>query len=160
MTRPAARAATATDVVLADLTNPEIWLRSLASGASTVCESSASFASWWFWEARILNTLSVSPKAGLARRITALRSDPRVARPVPSSSITTPSAWRTGICEMFWRMSVLIGELVRVTGRKCCPLPGPDRSVASGRWLLVPGLQFTYSSPISDCGRIVHVAFA
>ena len=57
-------------------------------------------------------------------------------------------------------MSVSIGELVRVTGRQVaarararCDLRQRRRRGAC------PGLQSTYFSPISDCGRIVQVAF-
>ena len=77
----------------------------------------ASGASVRFWPARILSTFSVLPSAGLARWMTALRSDPRAARPVPNSLMITASDWRTGSVEMSWTMSESIGELVRVTGR-------------------------------------------
>ena len=97
---------------------PEICRLSRASGARTASELVASWASTWFCEARILSTLSVSPSDGLARWITALRSDPRAARPVPSSSMITDSDWRTGSVEMSWTMSESIGELVRVTGSR------------------------------------------
>ena len=63
-------------------------------------------------------TRSVSPSAGLARWMTAFRSEPRAASPVPSSSMITASDWRTGSVEMFWTMSESIGELVRVTASK------------------------------------------
>jgi hypothetical protein len=49
--------------------------------------------------------------------MTALRSDPRAARPVPNSLMITASDSRTGWVEMSWTMSESIGELVRVTGR-------------------------------------------
>ena len=54
-----ARAALATDVVFACVTNPAIWLLTFASGASTLSESVASWASWRFWRARIFSTWSV-----------------------------------------------------------------------------------------------------
>ncbi len=49
---------------------------------------------------------------------------------------------------------------VCVTGRGTRPCPGPLVICCSGGALRVPGLQSTYFSPISDCGRIAHVALA
>ena len=50
--------------------------------------------------------------------MTAFRSEPRAARPVPNSLMITASHWRTGSWEMFWTMSESIGELVWVTGSR------------------------------------------
>ena len=91
-----ARAALATDVVFAFWMNPAICRRTFASGASTASESVASWASCLFWRARILMTLSVEPSAGFARRMTAFRSEPRAARPVPSSLRITANRSRIG----------------------------------------------------------------
>ena len=51
------------------------------------------------------------------------------------------------------------GELVWVTGSRYVPAPGPLEILVSGGAADVPGLQSTYFSPISDCGRIAQVAF-
>ncbi len=114
----AARWALATETVFAWVTKPEICRRSRASGERTASELVASWASARFWPARILSTLSVLPSAGLARWMTALRSEPRAARPVPSSLMMTASDWRTGSREMFCTRSESTGELVRATGSR------------------------------------------
>ena len=96
------------------------------------CRSpSASCASWWFWRGQDLEHLVGVPNAGLARWMTALRSEPRAASPVPNSSMITASDSRTGSVEMSWTMSVSTGELVRVTGSKCCRRPGPEGAGAA-----------------------------
>ena len=59
--------------------------RSRASGAMIVSESTASCSSCSFWRASSRRTSSTSLSAGLARRMTSLRSSPRPARPTPSS---------------------------------------------------------------------------
>ena len=74
-----------TEVVFACTMKSASAFRCRASGPSTVAESVASLASARFWPARIFRTWSVLPSAGSARWMTAFRSDPRAARPVPSS---------------------------------------------------------------------------
>ena len=69
--------------------------------------------------------------------------------------------WRNGILSVSLTRSRSTGELVPVTGRRCCPAPGCPfgmRGRTSAR--AEPVLHSTNFSPISDCGRIVQWASA
>ena len=150
----AAREALATDVVFAWTTKSASWCLALASGASTASDSVASRASTLFWCARTCRTLSVCPSAGFARWMTAFRSEPRAAKPVPSSSRISENRCLIGCWEMSWTMSESTGEVVFATGNRYEPLPAPLEIFCRGGDDEDPGSQSTYFSPISDWGRI------
>ena len=138
--------------------------RSRASGAMIVSESTASCSSWSFWRARILRTSSTSLSAGFARRITALRSSPRPARPTPSSLRMIEKRSRYGSRMMLLIRSRSTARLVFCTGSRRSPCPGPSSisSSSGGSSSPVPsvrvGVHSTKRSPISDCGRTSHSA--
>jgi hypothetical protein len=91
-----------------------------------------------------LSSSSVARSAGTARRITALRSWPRAATPVPSSLRRMRSRSRWGRRSTLLTRSVGMVEYVRSTG-----MVDPGLRTAGLR----PGLQSMKYSPISDWGR-------
>ena len=138
--------------------------RSRASGASTVSELTASCSSWSFWRARISSTLSVSCSAGLARRMTSLRSLPRPATPVPSSLRISDSRSRSGSRIVLPIRSMSTVCIVFSTGSRYWPSPGPSSiSLSRGGGSLFAvrgcvGLHSTKRSPIRFCGRTMQLA--
>ena len=98
--------------------------RSRASGAMIVSESTASCSSWSFWRASSRSTSSTSRSAGLARRITSLRSSPRPARPTPSSLRMIDRRSRSGSRMMLLSRSRSTDFSVFSTGSRHWPSPG------------------------------------
>ena len=142
----------------------ETRLRSRASGASTVSPSTARRWSVSFSEARISRTLSTSLSAGLARRMTSLRSSPRPATPVPSSLRMIDSRARSGSRVMLLIRSRSTGLVVCETGSRYWPSPLPLSIFSSAgggsafAWRACVGSHSTNFSPISDWGRMMHSA--
>ena len=142
--------------------------RTLASGASALSESTASWASTWFSPARMVSTLSNSCSAGSARRMTALRSLPAAreagAEFVDDDRQALAFGQAADVAEQ-----VDVDGAVRVrrrAGSTGLRLPGRWGSCCSGGGSGVPstrgwvGRQSTYFSPISACGRMVQLASA
>ncbi len=77
----------------------------------------------WFSPARIASTLSSSCSAGLARRMTTLRSLPRPARPAPSSLRMIVRRSRSGRRLMSPSRSTSTGLWVFCTGSRYSPAP-------------------------------------
>ena len=83
-----------------------------------------------FWRASSLRTSSTSLSAGLARRMTALRSAPRPARPTPSSLRMIDRRWRSGSRMMSLSRSRSTVFDVFSTGSRYWPSPGPVLDLA------------------------------
>ena len=97
-----------------------------------VSESTASCSSWSFWRASSRSTSSTSLSAGLARRMTSLRSSPRPARPTPSSLRMIERRARSGSRMMLLSRSRSTDCSVFSTGSRYWPSPGPSSIRRSG----------------------------
>src|SRR6202035_3264697 len=99
----------------------------------------------WASLASRFSRLSVSARAGSARRSAVWRSSERAATAAPSSLMIRLRRSRYGICMMFWTRSAGIVDWVWLAG-----IVAPDLSTGPE----LPGWQSTKYSPISDWGRV------
>ena len=164
--RSARRSAVASATALMFSIDEETRSRSRASGAMIVSPSTARLSRSSFCFASIRSSSPTSLSAGLARRITSLRSSPRPARPMPSSLTMIERRWRYGSCSVLLSRSRSTERSVFSTGSSRWPSPGPSSITRSSPGASSPtarccvGSHSTNFSPISDCGRTMHFASA
>ena len=147
------------------LTKPTSRSRSAARGAVARSPSTARSVRTLFSLARIAKTRSRPCRVGLERRKTALRSEPRPAKPAPSSLMMIVRRWASGRRVMSPSRSGSTGLWVFATGRSTWPAPSwPEGIVFKGDGKGVPstrgwvGRQSTNFSPIRAWGRISQEA--
>ena len=162
--RSALRSAVACATAPAFSIAPLTWARSRASGASTASESAARSARTSFWSARIFRTSVISLSAGSARRMTAERSLPRPATPIPRSERMIDRRSRSGSRMMLPIRSRSTALPLFSTGSRYWPSPSPSSICSSFGASSAPaartwvGSHSTNRSPISDCGRTMQLA--